>query len=101
MSKITLVNNQLVVPDNPIIPYIEGDGIGKDIWIASQMVFDSAISKSYDKKRKIQWKEVLAGEKANNIANSWLPQDTLDTISEYLIAIKGPLTTPVGGGMRS
>ena len=68
---------------------IEGDGIGKDIWIASQMVFDSAISKSYDKKRKIQWKEVLAGEKANNIANSWLPQDTLDTISEYLIAIKG------------
>ncbi len=101
MSKITLVNNQLVVPDNPIIPYIEGDGIGKDIWIASQMVFDSAISKAYDKKRKIQWKEVLAGEKANNIANSWLPQDTLDTISEYLIAIKGPLTTPVGGGMRS
>ena len=101
MSKITLVNNQLVVPDDPIIPYIEGDGIGKDIWIASQMVFDSAISKSYDKKRKIQWKEVLAGEKANNIANSWLPQDTLDTISEYLIAIKGPLTTPVGGGMRS
>ena len=101
MSKITLVNNQLVVPDNPIIPYIEGDGIGKDIWIASQMVFDSAISKSYDKKRKIQWKEVLAGEKANNIANSWLPQDSLDTISEYLIAIKGPLTTPVGGGMRS
>jgi len=101
VSKITLVNNQLVVPDNPIIPYIEGDGIGKDIWIASQMVFDSAISKAYDKKRKIQWKEVLAGEKANNIANSWLPQDTLDTISEYLIAIKGPLTTPVGGGMRS
>ena len=101
MSKITLVNNQLVVPDNPIIPYIEGDGIGQDIWIASQMVFDSAISKAYDKKRKIQWKEVLAGEKANNIANSWLPQDTLDTISEYLIAIKGPLTTPVGGGMRS
>ena len=101
MSKITLVNNQLVVPDNPIIPYIEGDGIGKDIWIASQMVFDSAISKAYNKKRKIQWKEVLAGEKANNIANSWLPQDTLDTISEYLIAIKGPLTTPVGGGMRS
>ena len=101
MSKITLVNNQLVVPDDPIIPYIEGDGIGKDIWIASQMVFDSAISKAYDKKRKIQWKEVLAGEKANNIANSWLPQDTLDTISEYLIAIKGPLTTPVGGGMRS
>ena len=101
MSKITLVNNQLVVPDNPIIPYIEGDGIGKDIWIASQRVFDSAISKAYDKKRKIQWKEVLAGEKANNIANSWLPQDTLDTISEYLIAIKGPLTTPVGGGMRS
>ena len=101
MSKITLVNNQLVVPDNPIIPYIEGDGIGKDIWIASQMVFDSDISKAYDKKRKSQWKEVLAGEKANNIANSWLPQDTLDTISEYLIAIKGPLTTPVGGGMRS
>ena len=101
MSKITLVNNQLVVPDNPIIPYIEGDGIGKDIWIASQMVFDSAISKAYDKNRKIQWKEVLAGEKANDITNSWLPQDTLDTISEYLIAIKGPLTTPVGGGMRS
>ena len=101
MSKITLVNNQLVVPDDPIIPYIEGDGIGKDIWIASQMVFDSAISKVYDKNRKIQWKEVLAGEKANDITNSWLPQDTLDTISEYLIAIKGPLTTPVGGGMRS
>ena len=101
MSKITLVNNQLVVPDNPIIPYIEGDGIGKDIWIASQMVFDSAISKAYDKNRKIQWKEVLAGEKANDITNSWLPQDTLDTMIEYLIAIKGPLTTPVGGGMRS
>ncbi len=101
MSKITLVNNRLVVPDNPIIPYIEGDGIGKDIWIASQMVFDSAISKAYDKNRKIQWKEVLAGEKANDITNSWLPQDTLDIISEYLIAIKGPLTTPVGGGMRS
>ena len=101
MNKITLINNQLDVPDNPTIPYIEGDGIGKDIWIASQMVFDSAISKAYDNSRSITWKEVLAGEKANKMSSSWLPQETLDTISEYLIAIKGPLTTPVGGGMRS
>tara|TARA_Y100000748_G_scaffold109382_1_gene91587 strand:+ start:637 stop:1851 length:1215 start_codon:yes stop_codon:yes gene_type:complete len=101
VNKITLINNQLDVPDNPTIPYIEGDGIGKDIWIASQMVFDSAISKAYNNSRSITWKEVLAGEKANKMSSSWLPQETLDTISEYLIAIKGPLTTPVGGGMRS
>ncbi|MBT4783934.1 MAG: NADP-dependent isocitrate dehydrogenase, partial [Candidatus Marinimicrobia bacterium] len=86
---------------NPVIPFIEGDGIGPDIWKASQMVFDAAVAKAYKGERSILWKEVLAGEKAYNNTGEWLPDETLDTIREYLIAIKGPLTTPVGGGMRS
>ena len=100
-EKITLKNGQLNVPDHPVIPFIEGDGIGPDIWHASQMVFDVAVEKAYGGDRSIAWKEVLAGEKANEANGTWLPDETLDTIREYLIAIKGPLTTPVGGGIRS
>lgn len=100
-EKITLVNGKLNVPDNPIIPFIEGDGTGADIWQASVRVLDAAVNKAYAGKRKIEWKEVLAGEKAFNLTGSWLPQETLDIINEYLFAIKGPLTTPVGGGIRS
>ena len=100
-EKIKFENGKISVPNNPIIPFIEGDGIGVDIWKASQMVFDAAVDKAYSGERAIAWKEVLAGEKANSKTGSWLPDQTLDTIREYLIAIKGPLTTPVGGGMRS
>ena len=100
-EKITCENGRLNVPDNPVIPFIEGDGIGPDIWRASEKVFDAAVEKAYGGKRKIEWKEVLAGEKAFNQTGSWLPEETLSTIKEYLVAIKGPLTTPVGGGIRS
>ncbi len=100
-EKITLENGQLYVPDHPVIPFIKGDGIGPDIWHASQMVFDAAVEKAYRGDRSIVWTEVLAGEKANEATGTWLPDETLDTIREYLIAIKGPLTTPVGGGIRS
>lgn len=100
-EKIKLENGTLAVPNNPIIPFIEGDGIGPDIWKASQMVFDAAVDKAYKGQRSIIWKEVLAGEKANKNTGSWLPEETLEIIREHLIAIKGPLTTPVGGGMRS
>ena len=100
-EKITLENGQLNVPDHPVIPFIEGDGIGPDIWHASQIVFDAAVEKAYGGDRSIVWTEVLAGEKANEATGKWLPDETLDTIREYLIAIKGPLTTPVGGGIRS
>lgn len=100
-QKITLENGKLNVPDNPIIPFIEGDGTGPDIWAASVKVFDAAVEKAYNGKKKIAWKEVLAGEKAYKTKGEWLPQETLDTIKEYLVAIKGPLTTPVGGGIRS
>ena len=100
-EKIKLVNGTVAVPNNPIIPFIEGDGIGPDIWKASQMVFDAAVDKAYKGQRSIIWKEVLAGEKANKNTGSWLPEQTLEIIREHLIAIKGPLTTPVGGGMRS
>ena len=99
--KIKIKQNKIIVPNDPVIPYIEGDGIGVDIWSAAQNVFDSAVNKAYGDKRKIEWKEVLAGEKANEKTNSWLPEETLNIINDYLIAIKGPLTTPVGGGMRS
>jgi isocitrate dehydrogenase len=93
---------KLQVPKDPIIPFIEGDGIGPDIWAAAQKVFDAAVEKSYAGDRKIHWKEVYAGEKANaRKAGDWLPQETTDTIAEHLVAIKGPLTTPVGGGFRS
>ena len=102
-QKITISNGALTVPSNPIIPFIEGDGIGADIWAASVRVFDEAIKKAYNGDRKIEWMEIFAGEKANEVYNEniWLPQETLDAINEYLIAIKGPLTTPVGGGIRS
>src|SRR6516225_4205456 len=97
-EKITLTGGQLNVPDEPIIPFIEGDGTGVDIWPAAQLVMDAAAAKSG---KKIAWKEVLAGEKAFNATGDWLPQETVDTFAEYLIGIKGPLTTPVGGGIRS
>jgi len=102
-QKITISNGTLNIPSNPIIPFIEGDGIGPDIWAASVRVFDEAIKKAYNRERKIEWMEVFAGEKANKVYNEniWLPQETLDAINEYLIAIKGPLTTPIGGGIRS
>jgi len=100
-EKITVVNNKLNVPNFPIIPFIEGDGIGIDIWKASVRVFDSAVEKAYSGSRKVMWKEVLAGEKAFNKVGSWLPKETLDDFKEYLVGIKGPLTTPIGGGMRS
>ena len=104
MSKaqtIRMENDSLHVPNNPVIPYIEGDGIGPDIWNASVNVFDNAVDKAYNGTRKINWLEILAGEKAFNQKGEWLPQETLDLISDHLIAIKGPLTTPVGGGIRS
>jgi isocitrate dehydrogenase len=91
----------LQVPDTPVIPYIEGDGTGPDIWRAAQLVFDAAVRQAYGADRRIQWLEVLAGEKAKNQLDSWLPDDTLAAIDHYLVAIKGPLTTPVGGGFRS
>ncbi len=100
-EKITVVDGVLNVPANPIVPYIEGDGIGPDIWAASSRVLDAAVEKAYNGEKKIVWKEVLAGEKAFNETGEWLPTETLDVIKEYLIAIKGPLTTPVGGGIRS
>jgi len=101
-AKITMgANGQLNVPDNPIIPFIEGDGIGPDVWSASKMVLDAAVAHSYGGKRKIEWKEILAGEKAFNKTGEWLPKETLEIAKEYLISIKGPLTTPVGGGIRS
>jgi isocitrate dehydrogenase len=100
-QKITIKNGKLNVPDQPTIPFIEGDGTGPDIWRASQMVLDAAVEKAYGGKKKLVWKEVLAGEKAYKQVNNWLPNDTLDAFREYLVGIKGPLTTPVGGGIRS
>ncbi|MCK4894102.1 MAG: NADP-dependent isocitrate dehydrogenase, partial [Calditrichia bacterium] len=100
-TPIELKNDQLVIPDNPIIPFIEGDGIGPDIWRAAQMVFDSAVSKAYGGKKKIAWMEIYAGEKAKEHYDEWLPEETVEAIRKYYIAIKGPLTTPVGGGFRS
>jgi isocitrate dehydrogenase len=100
-QKITITNGKLVVPDSPTIPFIEGDGTGVDIWPASKYVFDSAIEKAYKGKRKINWKEVLAGEKSFKINGSWMPEETLTAFKTYLVGIKGPLTTPVGGGIRS
>ena len=100
-QKITIKNGKLNVPDQPTIPFIEGDGTGPDIWRASQMVFDAAVEKAYGGKKKLVWKEVLAGEKAFKQLNNWLPTETLDAFRDYLVGIKGPLTTPVGGGIRS
>jgi len=103
-SKLTIDDNgKLLVPDNPIIPFIEGDGIGADIWKSSVNVFNAAVKKAYGDNRKIDWLEIYAGDKANDVygPNTWLPNETLDLINEYLVAIKGPLTTPIGGGIRS
>ncbi|GLC88314.1 NADP-dependent isocitrate dehydrogenase [Lysinibacillus piscis] len=100
-NKIVVENGVLNVPNNPVIPFIEGDGIGPDIWAAASRVIDAAVEKAYNGEKKIEWLEVLAGEKAFNQTGEWLPQETLDKIDEYLIAIKGPLTTPIGGGIRS
>jgi isocitrate dehydrogenase len=100
-EKITLKNGELQVPDNPIIPFIEGDGTGPDIWAAAKRVLDAAVEKAYGGKKQIAWYEIFAGEKAYNRFDEWLPEETLNAIREYFVAIKGPLTTPVGGGIRS
>jgi isocitrate dehydrogenase len=93
-------DGRFVVPDNPILPFIEGDGTGRDIWKASRMVFDAAVQKAYGGRRRVVWYEIFAGEKAFQQFNDWLPQGTLDAIRRFRIAIKGPLTTPIGGGFR-
>src|SRR5260221_10082271 len=100
-EKITISNGTLHVPDQPIIPFIEGDGTGPDIWRASVRVMDAAVQKAYGGKRKIHWMEVYAGEKSNKLFNTWLPEETVAACREYLVSIKGPLTTPIGGGIRS
>ncbi|WP_078391919.1 NADP-dependent isocitrate dehydrogenase [Shouchella patagoniensis] len=100
-EKIQTTNGVLNVPNEPIVPFIEGDGTGPDIWAAASRVLDAAVEKAYNGERKIHWKEILAGEKAYNQTGEWLPAETLDAVREYLIAIKGPLTTPIGGGIRS
>lgn len=100
-NKVTFVNGKLNVPDQPVIPFIEGDGTGPDIWAAAVRVFDAAVAKAYGGKRKIAWKEVFAGEKAFNLTGSWLPAETLQAFRDYIVGIKGPLTTPIGGGIRS
>src|SRR5438094_1952675 len=100
-TPIARKNGQLVVPDDPIIPFIEGDGTGPDIWRASVRVFDAAVQKAYAGKRRVAWKEVLAGEKSFKQLNTWLPDETVEAFRTYYVGIKGPLTTPVGGGIRS
>nr|WP_026690639.1 NADP-dependent isocitrate dehydrogenase [Alteribacter aurantiacus] len=100
-ERITVNNGVLNVPNNPVIPYIEGDGIGPDIWAAASSVIEAAVDKAYNGEKKIEWKEVLAGQKAFDQTGEWLPEETLEMIREYFIAIKGPLTTPIGGGIRS
>ncbi|MBB5207731.1 NADP-dependent isocitrate dehydrogenase [Chiayiivirga flava] len=100
-AKITISNGVLHVPENPIVPFIEGDGTGADIWAASVRVFDAAVEKAYGGKRKIHWMEIFAGEKANNRFGTWLPDATVQACRDYLVSIKGPLTTPIGGGIRS
>src|SRR5687768_3908881 len=98
---ISMQNGKLNVPNDPIIPFIEGDGTGRDIWRASVRVFDAAVEKAYKGAKKIVWKEVLAGEKAFNQTKNWLPDETVEAFKQYIVGIKGPLTTPVGGGIRS
>jgi len=100
-EKISIKDGKLLIPDNPIIPYIEGDGTGPDIWRASRLVFDTAVQKAYCGKKEIKWMEVYAGEKAQSLYGAYLPEETLLAIEEHIVAIKGPLTTPVGGGIRS
>src|SRR5665213_2850985 len=98
---ISISNGKLQVPDRPIIPFIEGDGTGPDIWRASVRVFDAAVQAAYGSKRKVEWMEILAGEKAFNATGEWMPAESLEAVREFKVAIKGPLTTPVGGGIRS
>ncbi|HEY7510618.1 MAG TPA: isocitrate/isopropylmalate family dehydrogenase, partial [Vicinamibacteria bacterium] len=100
-EKIRISGGKLQVPARPVIPYVEGDGTGRDIWRASQRVFDAAVAKCYGEERKVAWLELLAGEKAFNQTKEWMPAETLDAFREYLVGIKGPLSTPVGGGIRS
>jgi isocitrate dehydrogenase len=100
-QKITIRNGKLAVPDQPIVPFIEGDGTGPDIWRAAVRVFDAAVAKAYGGKRKIHWMEVFAGQKSKDMFDSWLPDETVDACRDYLVSIKGPLTTPIGGGIRS
>jgi isocitrate dehydrogenase len=100
-GKVTIKNGKLSVPENPVLPFIRGDGTGPDIWAASERVFDAAVQKAYGGKRKIAWFEVFAGEAAKNKFDNWLPDDTIEAFKEYLVGIKGPLTTPIGGGIRS
>ena len=102
-DKITIQNGELQVSDKPIVAFIEGDGTGPDIWAASQPVLDAAVEKAYDGKKQIAWMEVFAGDKANDVYGEvvWLPDETIEALNEYLVGIKGPLTTPVGGGIRS
>jgi isocitrate dehydrogenase len=100
-EKIKIENGKLVVPDNPVVPFIEGDGTGRDIWRASVRVFDAAVEKAFSGRKRVEWKEVFAGEKAFNLTGEWLPEETLAAFRDYLVGIKGPLTTPVGEGMRS
>ncbi len=100
-GKVSIKNGKLSVPENPILPFIRGDGTGPDIWAASERVFDAAVKKAYGGKRKVVWFEVFAGEAAKNKFDNWLPDDTIEAFKEYLVGIKGPLTTPVGGGIRS
>jgi isocitrate dehydrogenase len=100
-AKMTIKNGRLVVPDNPIVPFIEGDGTGPDIWRASVRVMDAAVHKAYGGRRKIRWMEVYAGEKSNRLLHTWLPDETVTACRDYLVSIKGPLTTPIGGGIRS
>src|SRR5678816_2749058 len=100
-GKISINNGKLNVPENPVLPFIRGDGTGPDIWAASVRVFDAAVKKAYNSKRKVSWFEVFAGELAKNKFDNWLPDDTIEAFKDYLVGIKGPLTTPVGGGIRS
>src|SRR5450755_3483933 len=100
-GKISIANGVLTVPDNPVIPFIRGDGTGRDIWTASEKVFDAAVKKAYGGKKKIAWFEVFAGEASKTKFDNWLPDDTVEAFREFLVGIKGPLTTPVGGGIRS
>ena len=100
-ENISMSGGKLIVPNKPIIPFIEGDGIGPDVWRASKRVIDRAIEKNYRGKKEIKWLEVYAGEKANQLTGNWLPDETIEACNEFLVAIKGPLTTPIGGGIRS
>jgi isocitrate dehydrogenase len=100
-ERITVQRGQLRVPDRPVVPFIRGDGTGPDIWRASEMVFDAAVAKAYGDRRRISWMEVFAGETAFERFKDWLPEETLQAFREFLVGIKGPLTTPVGGGIRS